>query len=281
MKSLKILSVFAAFILILNACTERIDIKLDDTYTRLVVEGAISTDTTRHIVKLTKTSSYFANEEPPAVSGAIVKISDGTQEWTLTENPQKPGVYETSPLVYGVPGKTYTLTIRNVDIDNNGQTEEYTASSLLQPINSIDSIRTEYRTDYDAWEIKLYTYDSPMEDHYLFNLYKNNILQTDTITEPLIVNDKLFNGNYTNGIGVAWLRDEKTGEKGNVGDHVLLEIWGITKDYYNFISDIGQETSGSNPMFSGPPANIRGNVNNGAFGFFAAYSISRASGVLK
>jgi hypothetical protein len=33
---------------------------------------------------------------------------------------------------------------------------------------------------------------------------------------------------------------------------------------------------GSNPLFSGPPANVKGNISNGAIGFFAAYTTSRS-----
>jgi hypothetical protein len=30
-------------------------------------------------------------------------------------------------------------------------------------------------------------------------------------------------------------------------------------------------------LFTGPAANIKGNINSGAIGFFAAYSVSRAT----
>jgi hypothetical protein len=33
---------------------------------------------------------------------------------------------------------------------------------------------------------------------------------------------------------------------------------------------------GSNPLFSGPPANIKGNINNGGVGFFTAHSVTRS-----
>ncbi len=46
-----------------SACTERIDIDLDDTYTRLVVYGQIdSDDTARHMISLTESTSYFYNQ---------------------------------------------------------------------------------------------------------------------------------------------------------------------------------------------------------------------------
>ena len=50
----------------------------------------------------------------------------------------------------------------------------------------------------------------------------------------------------------------------------------IGSGYANFIWEAQAEVQGSNPLFSGPPANVKGNIDNGAIGFFAAYSVSRA-----
>ena len=60
-------------------CTERIDVEVGSTYTRLVVEGAVTTDTTVHSVRLSLTSDYFYNQPAPPVSGASVFIDDGEQ----------------------------------------------------------------------------------------------------------------------------------------------------------------------------------------------------------
>ena len=266
---------------ILYSCTEKIDIVLDDSYTRLVVEARFSTDTTMHQVKLTKTSSYFYNDVAPVVRGATVTIDDGATTYPLTESVLHPGVYETSSNVFGIIGKSYHLLIKNVDIDNNGIMEEYSANSTIYPISNIDSIATEYTSHPEGWAIKCYVQDPPTEDYYLFNVYKNNILMTDTITEPLVVDDKLFNGNYTNGIAVGYLRDRKPDEKALPGDIIQLEMWSITKEFEKFIIELKDATRPSTPLFSGPPANVKGNISNGAVGYFATYSISRAKTVIK
>ena len=270
-----------SIITILYSCTEKMDIELDNSYTRLVVEGRFSTDTTVHQIKLTKTSSYFYNDVAPTVSGAVVTIDDGITTIPLTESITRPGVYETASNVFGVIGKTYRLLIKNVDIDKNGVFEEYSANSTIYPINTIDSIAMEYKTDFKAWEVKVYVIDPPTEDYYLFNVYKNNKLITDTITEPLITDDKFFNGNYTNGIGVGYLEDEKPDEKAFVGDTIGLEIWRINKDFHKFMTELQDATRPSTPLFSGPPSNAKGNISNGAVGYFAAYSISRKRGVIR
>lgn len=263
------------------SCTEKMDIQLEDAHTRLVVEAKLSTDTTIHTLKLTKTSGYFSNSTPLPVTGALVTISNGNQVITLTENISKPGIYETPPNTFGIVGKTYNLLIKNIDIDNDGNKEEYSSVSTIYPINNLDSIGTRYYSDFEIWEIQCYVLDPPTEDYYLFNVYKNNILMTDTISEPFVVDDKLYNGNYTNGIGVGYLRDRKLGEKANIGDSVMLEVWRIDKNFYKFMMQLRETVQPQTPLFSGPPANVKGNISNGAIGYFAAYSVSRARNVVK
>ena len=270
-----VLAIFAA------SCTEKIDIQLDNTYTRLVVEGRLSTDTTIHTVRLTSSTSYFYNQAPPAVSNAIVTISDGISVINLTENPSKKGVYETPANTFGKIGNTYKLLIKNVDINNDGIMEEYEATSTIYPVNQVDSIAMKYYTDFESWEVKCYVQDPPTEDYYMFNVYKNNTLMTDTLTEPLVVDDKLYNGNYTNGIGVGYLRDEKSGERAVLGDSIRLETWRIDKSFFKFVTEFKDAVRKQNPLFSGPPSNIKGNVSNGAIGYFAAYSISKCKTIIK
>ena len=65
------------------------------------------------------------------------------------------------------------------------------------------------------------------------------------------------------------------------GDSITLEMAGITEEYANFIWDVQDETGFNTPLFSGPPANIRGNISNGAIGFFYAYSSVRASTIIE
>lgn len=263
------------------SCTEKMDIQLDETYTRLVVEARLSTDTAIHTVRLTTSTSYFYNQPPPAVSNAIVTISDGNSVINLTESALKPGVYETPANTFGRIGSTYKLLIKNVDINKDGIKEEYEASSTIYPVNQVDSISMKYYTDFEAWEVKCFVQDPPTEDYYLFNVYKNNVLMTDTLSEPLVVDDKLYNGNYTNGIGVGYLRDEKSGERAVLGDSIRLETWRIDKSFFKFVTEFKDAVRKQNPLFSGPPSNIKGNVSNGAIGYFVAYSISKSSTTVK
>jgi hypothetical protein len=265
--------------LFLWGCTEKIDVKLDSSYTRLVVEGAITTDTMAHQVRLTTTSSYFYNEPAPEVTGATLTISDGENTWALSET--SPGLYQTSPDVFGRPDHTYKLQILLKTPINN--TAAYEASSTLRPITQADSIKLKFHPEWGKegfWEVQCYVLDPPTTDFYMFDIYRNQSLITDTIDKKVVVDDQLYNGNYTNGIGVGYLNQARNDQRLVAGDTVTLKVASITSDYFNFIGAVQTEVAGQNPLFSGPPANIPGNISNGAVGFFAAYSNTRARAIV-
>jgi hypothetical protein len=264
-------------------CTERIEIEVDSSYTRLVVEGYISTDTLQHSVRLTTTSDYFYNQPAPDVTGAIVTISDGDSTTYLSESEDHPGLYLTHSGYYGIPGKTYTLTVSHVDVNKDGVYEEYTASSELRPINKVDSIQLEPLTGnyYNLFQILVFALDPPVKDFYAFKVLKNRILLTDSLQELIVEDDIFFNGNYIYGAPSQFLDQTKKDEIIKPGDTVTFEINGITEEYYNFILEAQSEIFYQTPMFSGPPANISSNISNGAIGFFTAYSVDRCSIVYK
>lgn len=284
MKSISIIKTFIFLLipgiaLFFQSCTEKINLDLGSTYTRLVVDGAITSDTMAHVVKLTTTTDFYYDRPAPGVKGADVTITDGTNIYVLQEDTLNPGTYKTLPDVYGEPGKTYTLKIHLKEAINGNS--DYQASCTMQPVNPIDSITLVYRANWKIWEIDCYALDPPRVDFYMFNTYKNGIKLTDTINKVGITDDRLFNGSYTNGAAVGFLRTEIAREDPHPGDTITVQIAGITREYYYFIYDVQIESGYKNPLISGPPANIKGNVSNGAIGFFAAYSTKYASSIAK
>jgi hypothetical protein len=258
------------------SCTERIDVRLDENYTRLVVDGSVSTDTMAHKVVLSMTSDYFYNKPPEMVTGASVTIADGGLIQVLIEG--LPGVYSTDPTFFGEAGHSYTLNI--VLTDPIGGYTDYTARSTLMPVASLDSIGLEYHDeweDYTFWYVNGYLQDPPTTDYYRCLILKNSQMITDTLFEWYVTDDKYFNGNYLSGAAIGYLEQYYADEVLAAGDTVTAEINGIEKEYATFIWDAQTELWGSNPLFSGPRANIKGNISNGAIGYFAAYSITRAS----
>lgn len=285
MKNIKT-QIIALFILSFIAveCTETIDdIQLDSTRPRLVVEGYISTDTVRQRVKLSKMGDALKKEPVQVVSNALITISDGTTIYGLTEDQAVKGIYYTTPDVFGVAGRTYTLMVRNVDINNDQVMEEYTAQSLLKRLNPIDSIHVTYNNSnphFKNWSINLFTMDPGAgRNFYLIKVLKNNVLLTDSIFKYSIADNNGFEGKYFDGFPAYQLREERNDEKLTPGDTVTLEMYGITEDYYSFIYSYITDYYPKVPIFSGPSANIPTNIKpvDDAVGVFAAYSINRKS----
>jgi hypothetical protein len=263
--------------IMIGACTERINLPFDSTYTRLVVDGAITTDTTAHKVLLSRSNDALNKNEIVYVSNAVVTISDGTTVFPLTENSKKHGLYETQPNVFGQTGKKYTLNVSNVDVNDDGVLESYSASSEIKSINVIDSITFFYQQfgpETGGWLINLYGWDNGGRNYYLTKAYKNGVLLTDSLKEYGKANNAGFDGKYYPGFSVYFLNNNKIDERVKEGDTITLELDNITEDYYNFIDGFQQEYQPKNPIFGGPSANVLTNIEpkDKAVGYFAAYS---------
>ena len=259
--------------LTLFGCKERIDISLKDTYVRLVVDGLLTDEAKRHMIKLTKTSGYFENEPQSMATGAAVTISDGTSEVQLSET--SPGIYQTDSTYNGVIGKTYTL---NIKYDN----EEYSASSPLKYVSPIDSVSFEKDPFMpDITTINLWAQEpATTGDYYLWLYYVNGVLRSDTLNKISFTDDLMVNGNYITGYPIYYFAPE-------ANDTVTLEMRSITKEYNDFIYAVYMETYGAGTPFSGPPSNAKGNIKNlthkekDVMGFFIASAVTRKSKVFK
>lgn len=262
---------------LLSSCREKIDLKLDSTYTRLVVEGSITDKAMAHTVYLTTSSDYLSGVKPPVVTGALLEISDGTQVFPLTE--VSPGIYQTDAGVKGVSGKEYTLTIRGVDIDANGEDEVYTASDLLKPVMLIDSIVPEQQKPVTTPPLYMVSgwgkEPATTGDCYMWNYWLNSILQSDTLGKSVFTDDTFVNGSYLPGLTMF------TGIKANPGDTILVETRSLSRNYYDFLVTLMLETVWNQGGGAGPPANIKGNISNGALGYFHAAGVSYNTALVK
>ncbi|MCX6247793.1 MAG: DUF4249 domain-containing protein [Bacteroidetes bacterium] len=279
----KRIPIILAVAILAASCTEKINLKLDSTYTRLIVDGHIKSDPGTYSINLTKTSDYFANVPSPRLVNAMVSLTDGTTTFPLTETiPGISGVYNTEPAFAGKIGKNYTLNITLPEA--LAGTTQYSASSELIGVTKLDSIQTVFRPDIGKeghWLVKLFAQDPPgSKNYYMINLYRNSKLWTDTITKVSVSDNQFFAGNYINGIDVFYINNEHKWETLYVGDTVMMELSAITKEYYDFVQQV-QQAGISIPIFSGPPANVIGNVSNNGVGFFSAYSSSFAKTIVK
>jgi len=260
---------------LLIGCTEDMSIKLDGSSRRLVVDGNITDQLGRNFVKLTLSGNYFDNEPMPVVSDAIVSLNDGFDLILLVETNPGSGVYLPPSNFRGIARRNYTLSISNVDVDNDGINESYSASSYLNKSVGIESVGIGYQKNWSLWKVLLYAKEpGSVENYYMFKVYKNDSLVTDQYSKYSTADDKFFNGNQIGGVWVYALDATKVEEDLKIGDIVKLEMCSIEKSFFRYLQAVATETQPKTPLFSGPSANVPGNISNGAYGFFAAYSAS-------
>jgi hypothetical protein len=265
-----IVLVFA--LLALVSCEEIMDVNFaGDSTKNLVVDGSITTDTAAHQVMLSYTGDYFKISDQVMATGAIVYISDGTDIIPLRE--LKDGVYYTPGNFAGRVGKKYTLNIKLPD------GREYTASDSIEACAEIDSIRqspnyNSYMSGY-GYDVLFYGHEpQPAGNHYMYRLYIDNKLYTDTITEVNFESDEFVNGSFVRDYQVFRINEKDLNKTAST---VTLEMNSISKKYYEFLSALMIETVWRGSPWDGPPANIPGNVSKGATGFFRASDVKRKS----
>jgi hypothetical protein len=257
-----------------SGCEEIMDLRFEGTKDKtLVVEGQITTDTMAHTVMLSWTGDFFNKPPQDMVTSAVLTITDGEKTYNLTETSEQPGVYKTDPDVYGEIGKTYTLHISLPD------GREFSGSDLLPDCADIDSIAQSDNYNHGFFGYEYYGYDlllyaqepEPAGDNYMYFLYLNDSLVSDSLSEVLFASDEFVNGNYING-----LQTHIIGEDLFVGDSmkVTLEMQSITTGYYDFLSGMLLEIWRGSP-WDGPPANVPGNISNDARGYFRASDVKR------
>ena len=274
----------AALLILLNmSCTEIVQIDLDSTYTRLVVEGGVTNDSVYHGVQLSLSSDYFSNQASPRVSGAQVYLEFKDISLQLVEQDTAPGLYLSPYAFRGEIGTTYNLVIQQVDVDEDGIYEIYHANSTMPGGVMLDSIALSYFSSFfgSGYQVFMFALDPPTKDWYGIRFWKNSDLLTKTLIDYNVQSDDFYNGKYLfYGIPIGFYSDDEPDELLLPGDTVTLELHSIESNYYDFVGDAQLEIFGNNPLFSGPSANIRSNIDNGAMGSFTAYSIHRATAIV-
>ena len=268
-----VLSIFTFY-----SCEEKIDFDLNNQEnSRLVVEGSITDQAKAHVVKLTRTTSYYENQPAPKETGATVTISDGTSTHTLTET--SAGVYETAPTYKGEIGKSYTLEITTKDNDS------YSATSTIYSVAPIDTIGAIYEEGYHeggAYYHGGYTLmhfgpePAGIGNNYMWLVDLNGKSLTKNVSEITFVTDEFVDGNYINGFEFHFIDELDADSILALEDTLKLtvEMHSISRGYYEFMLAIMLETDWRGGLFDGPPANIPSNISNGALGYFRASAVS-------
>ncbi|MDR0765458.1 MAG: DUF4249 domain-containing protein [Odoribacteraceae bacterium] len=272
--------------LLLAACTARVDIRLDESAPAIVIHGYITTDTARHPVTISRSTAYFAVTPPPPVRGATVTISRGHDTFPFVEDDTLPGTYRPVTPIACTPGATYTLA---VTVSENGTPATYTASSTAPLDSEIDSIELRPSTVFkNSVEVLGHGTLPDNEKNFLsFHLYRDGLHLTSRLEDLFIVDDSYFKQKEMHGVLCQLLDQETPATTLSPGDVVTLRVDVLPEDYARFLQQARQQARGSNPIFSGPPANISTNITrvspaadtSPVAGFFAAFPTRKKSAV--
>jgi len=114
----------------------------------------------------------------------------------------------------------------------------------------------------------------PLGNNYMYLVYINDVLYSDTISEITFANDEFVNGMYVSDYQVYRIREADIADGGS---KVTLEMYSITANYFDFLNALMLETVWKGSPWDGPPANVPGNISNGARGYFRASEVRRRS----
>jgi len=260
MKKLKILfTIFSAAVFLIS-CEEVLNVDLNEANPNVVIEGLITDHPGPYIVKVTMTGDYYKNQTPPAVSNALVIISDNTGSLdTLIQT--SPGIYSTKTIA-GVKQRTYTLT---VNINGN----IYTATSTLPDLYPVDSLRYTYYPKRDLFHREGYyplAYSQEpqnTENYYMWKFFRNDTLLNSLRNDIWIADDKVVKGNIQ-GLEFPYVYQKF--------DTASVKVFSITKEAFDFYKGLEAQIRNDGGFFSSPPANAQGNLSNGALGLFQTSS---------
>jgi len=266
---------------LLSSCQDVVDLDLPEGERFLVVEGWITNEDRHHDVILTYTAAYFDDADPTPAAGATVFLRDDEgMEEVLDET--SPGVY-TYP-DSGIVGRSYQLEI----LLENGERYLSTFELLYEPAPILDIYwqLSEDEPDEDNGENPDDIYDvlifaiepEGLGDHYRWRSILNGVEQQEPF-DIFVTDDQFVDGNPIPEFNV-------TEDLYSLNDTVTIIQERISRDAFEFLSLLQQQTAFVGSPFDPPPAPIRGNIRNVndpndlAMGFFGASGRDRATVVV-
>ena len=269
-------------LLILCACTERVDLQSRSDYHDYLAVEATLTDQAEdpQQIILSRTISYFHTEAQPMVSGALVKVND------VIFKEKEAGIYEAPAGWRGEEGREYKLRIRLAEGN------EYEAEATMpEPGFRMDAVDYAFAGDKtlgldSLWTVGVWGYEKEIDSYYLGTHAVNGVYQPMELAK--VTDDKFFNNNEVAGFPIEPLMQSEILRKQygdsykylETGDVITLELWTLEKGYYEYLLALTMN-SVSIPLFTPQPANVPTNIRGEhVLGYFAVCPVARASVVV-
>jgi len=289
-------TIFILFsILFFSACTDVIDVDLEEGTDQLVVDAWINNKPETQTIRLRMTSPYFDSAPSPAVLGATVEVTDDNGNIFSFVDTKSEGNYSWEPAPgasFGEIGQNYTLRITV-----NGQ--EYSSVASMNRIVPIDSLTQKFEEaelgDPEGIYTEFFARDPlGLGDCYWIKTFKNG----QFLNKPGEINiayDAGFSaGSEVDGlifippIREATNRLPDTGDDAvdnsdvapwAPGDSMYVELHSISVAAFDFLEQARtQMTLGDAGIFAEPLSNVPTNIvspaSGDALGFFCVSAVT-------
>ena len=288
-KKVKFLLTALIFGFALSACEKEIDVELEDTEPKLVVEGVIETDEYAYIT-LSKSAPYFSAVDENTfrnmfVTDALVIVSDGIEYDTLRFDtvPFYPPFRFQGSKIKGQENTNYSLRIEY-------KNEVYTSTTQIRQTISIDSVRYQFREGKDSLGLlRVYANDPKNETNY-YKAYSLDLDIDPSLEIPIwvhpnhsVTDDRFFNGKLVESTIYKGRNPMKTNEyyeehsedwwAFKMGDNIKVKLVHI--DYQSFIFWKTTEqviTTSDNPFAA--PTTVQTNIKPNALGSWCGFASS-------
>lgn len=262
------------------SCEEVIDVDVPNQTPKLVVDASINwvkgTDGSEQIIKLLLSTDYFSSETYVPALGADVRITNLITDEVVQFLDNNDGDYITSDFV-PVLNTDYKL-----DIIYDGET--YTSLEKFKSVSSISNITQTTSGGFNdsLIEVNIFFNDPVLDENYYLVKFQEDI---DLLPTFIVLKDEFTNGNE---MTIFFEKDDDDSDSDalNTGDVVNVELVGISKQYYNYMSLLLDQTEGQGP-FATTPAPVNGNCINVsnpdkfAYGYFRLTEVDQETYIVE
>lgn len=257
-----ILSLFVLFSLL--SCEDVIDVELQTTESRLVVDGLLRVDIEQEfvpvVIRVSETTNFFENNIPTQLDDNAVifygepdpsapEIINDIKSSSLTELDSGTGIYVPDPSFDGdqrIPTSLITPnTVFILVMQHKGRRyAARTPFSTTVPINNLEQ-GTETLFDEDDKELKITITDSAdIENYYVFDFEEGEFLALD---------DQFIDGQE---FEFSYFVDRDL----DIGQELEVSILGADLEFFNYMDLLVEQTENDGGVFETPAATVRGNV---------------------
>ncbi|MEE1963400.1 DUF4249 family protein [Allomuricauda taeanensis] len=259
------------------SCVDVVDVEVQNGPTRLVVEASLDwekgTAGNQQTIRLSESTPFFNTGTIIEVTGASVVVTNDTSGDVFVFADQGNGEY-LSTTFEPVLAQSYTLRI-----EHNG--DVYTATETMTPVTDITDIFQNREEGFNDEELEVHiVFTDPEEEgnNYLFRFQREG----DLLPGLEVGEDRFLNGNE-----IDWWYEIEEDEDEHIdpfqpGDILHIEMYGISRPYYDYIKILVEQLGGTG-LFESTPVTVRGNCinethpENYAYGYFRLTQVVKAS----